>query len=130
MDSKWKQEDGNSFAKLRRWFKGVNIFEKAYIFFPIHSCQHWSLAIISIPVREDEDGPIILHLDSLGLHTSWTIFENIRSYLKAEWEYLNQADVPVQVPIAEKIWKNLPRHMNQQGQIIMYHQKTTLLITS
>ena len=86
--------------------KGVNIFEKAYIFLPIHACQHWSLAIISIPAREYEAGPIILlHLDSLGLHTSRTIFENIRRYLKAEWEHLNQADVPVQVPIAEKIWK-------------------------
>lgn len=25
-----------SFAKLRRWWKGVNIFQKAYIFIPIH----------------------------------------------------------------------------------------------
>lgn len=114
LDSKCKQEDGNSFAKLRRWFKGVNIFEKAYIFLPIHACQHWSLAIISIPAREDEDGPIILHLDSLGLHTSRTIFENIRSYLKAEWEHLNQADVPVQVPIAGKIWKDLPRNIQEK----------------
>lgn len=114
LDSKCKQEDGNSFAKLRRWFKGVNIFEKAYIFLPIHACQHWSLAIISIPAREYEAGPIILHLDSLGLHTSRTIFENIRSYLKAEWEHLNQADVPVQVPIAEKIWKELPRNIQEK----------------
>lgn len=115
LDSKCKQEDGNSFAKLRRWFKGVNIFEKAYIFLPIHACQHWSLAIISIPAREYEAGPIILlHLDSLGLHTSRTIFENIRRYLKAEWEHLNQADVPVQVPIAEKIWKDLPRNIQEK----------------
>ncbi|MCD9639825.1 hypothetical protein HAX54_024568 [Datura stramonium] len=25
-----------SFVRLRRWWKGVNIFEKAYIFLPIH----------------------------------------------------------------------------------------------
>lgn len=24
------------FAKLRRWLKGVNIFQKAYVFLPIH----------------------------------------------------------------------------------------------
>lgn len=107
-NSQSRQEDGNSFTKLRRWFKGVNIFEKAYIFFPIHARQHWSLAIISIPAREYEAGPIILHLDSLGLHTSQTIFENIRSYLKAEWEHLKHAEVHAEFPIAEKVWKELP----------------------
>lgn len=122
LDSQSKQEVGNSFAKLRRWFKGVNIFEKAYIFLPIHACQHWSLAIISIPAREYEAGPIILHLDSLGLHASQTIFVNIRSYLIAEWEYLNQSEVPVQVPIAEKIWKELP-HKIQEKQIQVPQQQ-------
>jgi len=34
--------------------------------------------------------------------------------LKAEWEHLNQADVPVQVPIAEKIWKDLPRNIQEK----------------
>lgn len=114
LESQSKQEDGNSFAKLRRWFKGVNIFEKAYIFFPIHACQHWSLAIISIPAREYEAGPIILHLDSLGLHTSRTIFENIRSYLKAEWEHLKHSEVQAEVPIAEKIWKELPLKIEEK----------------
>ncbi|XP_057861998.1 ubiquitin-like-specific protease 1D isoform X2 [Cryptomeria japonica] len=114
LDSQVRSETGNSFAKLRRWFKGVNIFEKAYIFLPIHASQHWSLAIISVPAREDEMGPIILHLDSLGLHTSGTIFSNIRSYLKAEWEHLNQEEVPEQVPIAREIWKDLPNKIQEK----------------
>ncbi|KAH9329614.1 hypothetical protein KI387_001722, partial [Taxus chinensis] len=114
LDSQVRYETGVSFTKLRRWFKGVNIFEKAYIFLPIHACQHWSLAIISIPAREDETGPIILHLDSLGLHTSGTIFSNVRSYLKEEWEHLNQEEVPAQVPIAEKIWKDLPNKIQDK----------------
>lgn len=102
-----RQHDGVSLAKLRRWLKGVNIFEKAYIFVPIYYRLHWSLAVICIPAREDKVGPIILHLDSLGLHTSNIIFQNIRSFLKAEWEHLNQAGVPTHIPIEESIWKTL-----------------------
>lgn len=100
-----RQQDGVSLAKLRRWLKGVNIFEKAYIFVPIYHRLHWSLAVICIPAREDKIGPIILHLDSLGLHHSYTIFQNIRSFLKAEWEHLNQAGVPTHIPIEESIQK-------------------------
>ena len=40
--------------------------------------HHWSLVIICIPDKEDEAGPIILHLDSLGLHYSRPIFDHIR----------------------------------------------------
>lgn len=39
---------------------------------------HWSLIIICIPDKEDESGPIILHLDSLSLHSSRSLFDNIR----------------------------------------------------
>jgi len=102
-----RQRDGDSLTKLRRWLKGVNIFEKAYIFVPIYYRQHWSLAVICIPAREKKIGPIILHLDSLGLHTSNIIFQNIRSFMKAEWEHLNQAGVPTHIPMEESVWKTL-----------------------
>ncbi|KAG6498707.1 hypothetical protein ZIOFF_038429 [Zingiber officinale] len=65
------------FEKLRRWWKGVNIFQKSYIFIPVHRDMHWSLVIICIPAKEDESGPIVLHLDSLGIHSSHLIFEVI-----------------------------------------------------
>lgn len=102
-----RQQVGDCLAKLRRWLKGVNIFEKAYTFVPIYYRLHWSLAVICIPAREEKIGPIILHLDSLGLHTSNIIFQNIRSFLKAEWEHLNQAGVPTHIPIEESVWKTL-----------------------
>ncbi|KAH9300691.1 hypothetical protein KI387_012274, partial [Taxus chinensis] len=71
-------QDGGSLVKLRRWLKGVNIFEKAYVFLPIYYSLHWSLAIICFPAKEDESAPFVLHLDSLGLHTSCVIFQNIQ----------------------------------------------------
>ncbi|KAK1326120.1 Ubiquitin-like-specific protease 1D [Acorus calamus] len=103
------------FKKLRRWWKGVNIFQKAYIFLPIHRDLHWSLAIICIPAKEDESGPIVLHLDSLGLHTSKFIFDNIEGYLKQEWEFLMENDNALpDLPMSDRIWRNLPRRIERR----------------
>ncbi|XP_077220681.1 ubiquitin-like-specific protease 1D isoform X2 [Tasmannia lanceolata] len=111
----YKGSDKDTFyQKFRRWWKGVNIFQKAYIFLPIHADQHWSLVIICITARKYESGPIILHLDSLEYHSSSLIFSNVENYLKEEWKYLNQADAPPDVPISEKIWKNLSRRIERK----------------
>ncbi|KAL4285921.1 hypothetical protein AHAS_Ahas19G0034500 [Arachis hypogaea] len=39
---------------------------------------NWSLIIICIPDKGDELGSIILHLDSLSLHSSISLFDNIK----------------------------------------------------
>lgn len=104
----------NLFSKFRRWWKGVNIFEKAYILLPIHEYHHWSLVIICIPDKDDETGPILLHLDSLGLHSSRSIFDNIKSFLIKEWNYLNQQEASSNYHIADRIWQNLPRRIDQR----------------
>ncbi|XP_058758699.1 ubiquitin-like-specific protease 1D isoform X2 [Vicia villosa] len=102
------------FAKFRRWWKGVNIFQKAYVLIPIHQDLHWSLSIICFPDKEDESGPIILHLDSLGLHSSRIVFENIKSYLIEERNYLSKECVSSDVPIADRIWKSLSRRIETE----------------
>lgn len=110
----YKGSDKESFfVKFRRWWKGVNIFEKAYILIPIHDDLHWSLVIICFPDKKDESGPIILHLDSLGFHRSSTVFSNIKSYLKEEWRYMNQ-EVPTDFPIPDRIWKHLDRRIEDK----------------
>ena len=43
---------------------------------------HWSLVIICIPDKKEESGPIVLHLDSLGLHSSRSVFHNIKRWDK------------------------------------------------
>ncbi|GAB4839812.1 hypothetical protein Ancab_020522 [Ancistrocladus abbreviatus] len=102
------------FSKFRRWWRGVNIFQKAYILLPIHESLHWSLAIICIPDKEDESGPIILHLDSLGYHPSRSIFDNIKSFLREEWNYVKE-DVDLQdISVPERIWKHLPRRIDEK----------------
>ncbi|KAK7383182.1 hypothetical protein VNO78_28855 [Psophocarpus tetragonolobus] len=111
----YKQSDREMiFAKFRRWWKGVNIFQKAYVLIPIHEDLHWSLIIICIPDKEDESGPIILHLDSLGLHYSKSVFDNIKSYLIEEKNYMDREDVSSEVSIADRIWRCLPRRIECQ----------------
>ncbi|XP_016477463.1 ubiquitin-like-specific protease 1D isoform X2 [Nicotiana tabacum] len=107
-----KNEKEASFFKLRRWWKGVNIFEKAYIFLPIHEDLHWSLVIICIPDKEDKLGPSLLHLDSLGLHCSKSLFGTIRKFLEQEWKFLRQGEVST-LPFSDKIWENLPRRIDE-----------------
>lgn len=102
------------FIKFRRWWRGVNIFQKAYIFLPINEDNHWSLMIICIPDEEDESGPIILHLDSLGLHCSRSIFHNIKSLLIHEWEYLKGDNGGLDIPIPDRVWKFLPRRIDEK----------------
>ncbi|KAJ8569807.1 hypothetical protein K7X08_006384 [Anisodus acutangulus] len=109
-----KQNDKEaSFVKLRRWWKGVNLFEKAYIFLPIHEKRHWSLVIICIPDKEAQSGPIVLHLDSLGIHDSSFLFGTIKKFLIEEWKFQRQ-EVVADLPIADKIWENLPRRIDKK----------------
>ncbi|KAG0486041.1 hypothetical protein HPP92_008136 [Vanilla planifolia] len=100
------------FQKLRRWWKGVNIFEKAYIFVPIHRDLHWSLAIVSIPPKEDDSCPIILHLDSLSLHNSKQILDVIHCYLTEEWKFMKIASS--NIPISDKIWDEVPLKIDKK----------------
>lgn len=72
------------------------------------------LVIICIPDKEEELRPIILHLDSLGLHSSRLVFKNIKSYMREEWTYLNQEVAPSDLPIADRIWENLPRRIDEK----------------
>lgn len=115
------KDTDTSFSKFRRWWKGVNIFEKAYILLPIHEHCHWSLVIICLPNKEDESGIIMLHLDSLGFHVSSGIFRNIKRFLIKEWSYLCESSLSLNLPIAEKIWKNLDRRI--EGRTIMVPQQ-------
>lgn len=113
-----KNDMKDKFSKLRRWWNGVNvnvnIFEKSYIFLPIHENHHWSLVIICIPDKEDESVPILLHYDSLGLHSSRSILENIKSFLKKEWTCLKEKETSSTCPLADSVWKNLPRRIEKQ----------------
>ncbi|KAK1437822.1 hypothetical protein QVD17_03620 [Tagetes erecta] len=104
----------DSFLKFRKWWKGVSIFEKAYILLPIHESSHWSLVIICLPNIEDELGPILLHLDSLGLHDSNSLFDNIKRFLEEEWSYLKKSQTHLDPPVTDEIWENLDSRLHHK----------------
>ncbi|KAF0889356.1 hypothetical protein E2562_023656 [Oryza meyeriana var. granulata] len=101
------------FVKLRRWWKGVNIYHTSYIVLPIHGTAHWSLIIICIPSKGSNSGPIILHLDSLQLHSSAKIFDTVGRYLEAEWCHLRK-NPPPDISISKTIWENLPSNIQKE----------------
>ncbi|XP_066373016.1 ubiquitin-like-specific protease 1D isoform X3 [Miscanthus floridulus] len=111
---KTKEDKTTYFLKLRRWWKGVDIFRKAYILMPVHAETHWSLIIICMPAKEDQIGPIILHLDSLKFHSSRWIFNVVNRFLKEEWSYLNENISSEECPLRETVWKNLPRKVEKR----------------
>uniref|UniRef100_A0A0A9BH13 Ubiquitin-like protease family profile domain-containing protein n=1 Tax=Arundo donax TaxID=35708 RepID=A0A0A9BH13_ARUDO len=109
-----KEDKTTYFLKLRRWWKGVDIFQKAYILLPVHAETHWSLVIVCMPSKEDQTGPIMLHLDSLKFHSSRLIFTVVSRFLKEEWNYLNQNVSLEEFPLRETVWKNLPRKIEKK----------------
>ncbi|XP_042055808.1 uncharacterized protein LOC121800296 isoform X2 [Salvia splendens] len=90
----------------------VGLSKEARIYYP--SSHHWSLVIISIPNKEDGSGPIILHLDSLRLHSSKSTFSNVKSFLVEEWKFLQKEEVLPELPIAENIWNRLSRRIEEK----------------
>ncbi|KAJ1259377.1 hypothetical protein BS78_10G149800 [Paspalum vaginatum] len=109
-----KEDKTTYFLKLRRWWKGVAIFRKAYILMPVHAETHWSLIIICMPAKENQTGPIILHLDSLKFHSSRLIFSVVSRFLREEWNYLNENVSSEECPLPETVWKNLPRKVQKK----------------
>ncbi|XP_062220587.1 ubiquitin-like-specific protease 1D [Phragmites australis] len=104
----------SQFSKLRRWWRSVDIFKKAYIILPVNAKMHWSLIIVCMPAKEIESGPIMLHLDSLvGLHSSQKLFDTVVSYLEAEWRH-RQKDSSYDIPFSGRIWSRLPRNIYKE----------------
>ncbi|XP_025805117.1 ubiquitin-like-specific protease 1D isoform X2 [Panicum hallii] len=100
-------------SKLRRWWKGVNIFHRAYVILPIHGAVHWSLVIICMPAKESVSGPIILHLDSLGMHHSTKILNTVGRYLEEEWQHLKKNTSP-ETSVSEIICEDLPSNIHKE----------------
>jgi hypothetical protein len=89
-----------------------NIFEKRIIYFPINLDLHWSLCVAYSPslvrdtptnCRSSSKGgvPCILHLDSLQLHNSSVIAENIRQFLPSDNFKFTKTNYPVICPKGE-----------------------------
>ena len=78
--------------------KNFSIFEKQIIYFPIILQKHWSLCVAYYPGvartvadsgsnrAENAQMPLILHMDSLQLHNSSVIAQNVRNFFTFQWQ--------------------------------------------
>lgn len=76
--------------RVRKWTRNIDLFSKDYVFVPIHSAAHWSLAIICHPGATksptSDKWPCVLHLDSMrGGHSTSFVTKTLREYLEQEW---------------------------------------------
>ncbi|XP_052015603.1 sentrin-specific protease 2-like [Apodemus sylvaticus] len=67
----------SGYSSVKRWTRGVDIFEKEVIIVPIHQQVHWSLVVIDIRKQN------IAYLDSMG-QSGNSICETIFQYLQNE----------------------------------------------
>ncbi|KAI5076261.1 hypothetical protein GOP47_0008326 [Adiantum capillus-veneris] len=123
LEKRKKTKGSSYYSELRKWTKGVNIFEKKYLLVPVHDCAHWSLAIICFATNPQERNgftPYILHLDSMREgHVSKEVFLVLSRYVEAEWNHIRGVDVNdenctivlkdfvrkrVEVPLQQNAW--------------------------
>ncbi|XP_051031929.1 LOW QUALITY PROTEIN: sentrin-specific protease 2-like [Phodopus roborovskii] len=65
------------YSSVKRWTRGMNLFEKEIVLVPIHRKVHWSLIVIDLRKQS------IVYLDSMG-QTGQNICETIFQYLQNE----------------------------------------------
>jgi len=77
--------------KMEKWTKNVDLFSRKYVFIPVCSNLHWSLALVCNK-RDYKDGKLddiqvsIIHVDSMyNGHCTSNITKVLRRYLESEW---------------------------------------------
>jgi len=88
-----------------RLHKTRDLFSIETILFPVNEDKHWSLCAIyhvnKIPKMAQyklnvvQEGPFLMHLDSLKLHSSDTISRHLRDWLNYEWKKRTGMDVNI-----------------------------------
>ena len=86
---------------VQTWNKGVDIFSKRLLIFPVHLQAHWCLSAVKIAGKQ------ILYFNSLG-HANSTCLQTIRDYLEKQsecnncklkdvkWQCVHCSDIPMQ----------------------------------
>ena len=92
------------YSSVKRWTRGVNIFEKEVILLPIHQKVHWSLVVIDMRKQN------IVYLDSMG-QTGRAICDTIFEYLKQESKSRRNIELD---PLQWKRYSMTPQEIPQQ----------------
>jgi Ulp1 family protease len=92
--------------------KGIDIFEKRFVFIPVNKGLHWTQCVVINPGAITEHNkwrlrgfdheefdpntpfPCILFLDALQSHQKNQVTKNIKDWLNAEWKRLGKSEDP------------------------------------
>ena len=102
--------DGPSAVESWTAKKGIDIFEKKFIFIPINKDLHWSLCVIVNPGlilsalnqtgKADDLLSCLIFLDSLNQHSKNSVHTNVTKWLNSEWNRLSKMS-DIQSPFKE-----------------------------
>ena len=79
----WTIYERDGYDKVKKWTKGVNIFEKDALFIPMHFGDHWAVTIIDFRARR------ACCFDSLGVDRSKHM-PKVMEYLQFEQNERNK----------------------------------------
>eukprot|EP00727_Mastigamoeba_balamuthi_P000298 m51a1_g10265 putative sentrin-specific protease (860) ;mRNA; r:18261-22058 len=77
----------DAYSRVERWTRGTNVFERDYLFIPIHEREHWSLVVACLREgfgNDREAGRCLLFLDSLSSTSTSVTSKRIRAWLSSE----------------------------------------------
>jgi len=89
---------------LKRWTKGVDIFEQDLILIPVYLGMHWCLAVV------DFRKPGVYYYDSMG-GNNMECLNTLLKYLQDEYKDKKGGDLDMW-RFESKIMKNIPQQMN------------------
>jgi sentrin-specific protease 7 len=93
--------------QVLRWTQKLDIFSKRFIFVPVNEALHWSQCVVINPglitaFNDDEvdvEVPCLIILDSLQCHSRKEIAQNLRTWLNAELNRVNNVNDNLFTPL-------------------------------
>lgn len=111
-------EEGASGVEKWTERKGINVFDKKFVFIPINENLHWSLCVVVNPgsigkTGNDDPMTCLLFLDSLKAHRKQKVAKKVREWLNSEWQRIQQAaDTPFRLESAPLYDPKIPYQNN------------------
>ncbi|XP_035304610.1 sentrin-specific protease 2-like [Cricetulus griseus] len=94
------------YSSVKRWTRGMDLFEKEIVLVPIHRKVHWSLIVIDLRKQS------IVYLDSMG-QTGQNICETIFQYLQNESKTRRSIELdPLEWKQYSVTSEEIPRQLN------------------
>ncbi|XP_036063197.1 sentrin-specific protease 2-like [Onychomys torridus] len=94
------------YCSVKRWTRGIKLFEKEIVIVPIHQKVHWSLIVIDLRKQS------IVYFDSMG-QTGQSICETIFEYLQNESKTQRNIELdPLEWKRYSMTSKEIPQQLN------------------